>query len=409
MAAAALIIVVVFRNEIRNILQARNLHSILWGLPQRSVGIPVEILAESAFEMARRRIGAIIVLPGKEDLQGVLQGGIPWRGLITREMIQSIFWPGNPVHDGAAVLQGDRIARVAALLPLSSRTDLPSGYGTRHRAALGLTESTDALAVVVSEQRGAVVVASGGDLHSVAAADELAARLRDHLGLRGVERRRRERERLRMGAAALTCLLFVTAIWVSVSQGLDALVTLDIPVEYMKRQAALEIVETSADTVRLTLGGSGALIKAMRPQQVSVRVDLQHAAAGRNTFSLTSENVALPPGVVLKRLEPAAVEVALDETVRRWLPIQSDWEGRLPGHLVMSAVRLEPETLEVVGGRRLLDRIDTLYTEKIPLGEIRRSGSVSVGLAARQEMALRIPSGADQKITVHYTVKTRGG
>ncbi len=381
MAAAALIIVVVFRNEIRNILQARNLRSILWGLPQQSVGVPLDILAESAFELARRRIGAILVLPGKEDLQGVLQGGIQWRGLISREMIQTIFWPGNPVHDGAAILQGDRIGRVAALLPLSLRTDLPSHYGTRHRAALGLTETTDALAVVVSEERGAVVVATGGNLHTVAHAAELAGRLRDHLGVHGQEKRQRTREQLRVGAAALACLLFVTTIWVSVSQGLDALVTLEIPVEYMNRPAPLEIASTSADAIRLTLGGSGALIKTMRPQQVSVRVDLGRAVAGKNTFSLTAENVALPPGVVLKRLDPAAVEVALDETIRRELPVQADWDGKLADHLVMTAVSLERELVPVLGGRQALDGIATLYTEKIPLNEIIRSDSITVTLA----------------------------
>ena len=80
---------------------------------------------------------------------------------LSKEMITSIFWPDTPVHDGAAVVEGDRVTDVGAILPLSRRTDLPSQYGTRHRAAAGLAENTDALIIVVSEERGNVLVARG--------------------------------------------------------------------------------------------------------------------------------------------------------------------------------------------------------------------------------------------------------
>ena len=79
-------------------------------------------------------------------------------------MISSIFWPDNPVHDGAAIIQGNQITQVSAILPLSRRDDLPSYYGTRHRAALGLAEATDALIIAVSEERGDVVAAQGSQL-----------------------------------------------------------------------------------------------------------------------------------------------------------------------------------------------------------------------------------------------------
>ncbi len=100
-AVAALIIIVVFSNEIRSVLQARSIKSILWGRHRQNVSTPVEIIVESAYEMAQRRIGALMVFPGKDDLRADIQNGIIWNGLVSKEMIMSIFWHDNPVHDGA--------------------------------------------------------------------------------------------------------------------------------------------------------------------------------------------------------------------------------------------------------------------------------------------------------------------
>ena len=158
-AVAALIIIVVFRNEIRSVLQAKNLKAILWGFSDKPFHTPIEIIAESINALSRRRIGALMVFPAKDDLEELIQKGIRWNGLVSKEMITSIFWPDNPVHDGAVIIQGDRITEVGVILPLSHSNDLPPIYGTRHRAALGLAETTDALIVVVSEETGKVVVA----------------------------------------------------------------------------------------------------------------------------------------------------------------------------------------------------------------------------------------------------------
>ncbi len=126
--------------------------------PDGRLSRPIEIITESVFELVRHKLGALIVLPLKKGLEEVVHGGIPWQGRLSREMLLSIFWDGTPVHDGAIVIQGDQVMEVAAILPLSKSSDLPSHFGTRHRAAAGLTEQTDALVIVVSEERGKVTV-----------------------------------------------------------------------------------------------------------------------------------------------------------------------------------------------------------------------------------------------------------
>ncbi len=181
-AAAAFIIIVVFRNEIRSVLQARNLKNIFWGVPYQTTKTPIETIVETVFELAENRVGAILVFPGTDSLDEMIQGGVRWDGLVSREMITSIFWHDNPVHDGAAVIEGNRIRKVGAVLPLSRRSDLPSYYGTRHRAAVGLSETTDALVLVVSEERGSIAMAKGSRVLTVHGRKGLVQALEEHVG-----------------------------------------------------------------------------------------------------------------------------------------------------------------------------------------------------------------------------------
>src|SRR4030042_1297006 len=179
---AAVIIVVIFRNEIRSVLQAKNLKSILWGFPRSAEGAPAEAVAEAVFELAHNRTGALLILPGKEDLSETVHSGVPWQGLVSKEMIMTIFWRDNPVHDGAAVIRGHQIDEGGVILPLSHRDDLPSFYGTRHRAALGLSERSDALVLAVSEERGTVSAARRSQMQEVTSREHLLEIMEQHAG-----------------------------------------------------------------------------------------------------------------------------------------------------------------------------------------------------------------------------------
>ncbi|MGD2271966.1 MAG: diadenylate cyclase CdaA, partial [Desulfobacterales bacterium] len=319
-AVAALIIIVVFRNEIRNVLQARNFRSLFWGLPKKPIATPIETIVEGVFELAQNRIGALIVFPGKDNLDDFVQKGIPWRGAITKEMIMSVFWPDNPVHDGAAVIQGNRILEVGCILPLSQRSDLPSHYGTRHRAALGLSENTDAMVIVVSEERGNVAVTKGSRIRTLTGKAQLEQRLREHTGVAANEGGRGTREKLEISAAAIVSISLISAVWLSVSRGLDTLMTVEVPIEYMNREPAKEIVDTSVGKVSLKLAGSASLLKTVQPEQARVRIDLSKSIVGLNSFTVSQDNIRLPPGVVLKGVNPPVIEVTLDVLSHKILP-----------------------------------------------------------------------------------------
>ncbi len=335
-ALGAFIIIVIFRNEIRSVLQASQLRAILWDVSSKAVISTIEVVVQSIYDMGLRKCGALIVFPSKDDVEEFVQSGISWRGEISKEMVLSVFWPDNPVHDGAAIIQGDQIVQVGAILPLSRREDLPTYYGTRHRAALGLAEVTDALVVAVSEERGDVVIAKDGQLRVVKQRRKLEQILQEHRGVSLKKGREALKEKMMVAAAALFSVIFITGVWFSVSRGGDTLVTFESPVVYLNRDPSMEIVQTSVNTVSLELEGSDALMNSIKSDQVQVKLDLTKSKVGPNSFSITRETISLPPGIVLKSVSPTEVEVVLDNLIKKELPVQIDWVGSLPDHYFLS-------------------------------------------------------------------------
>jgi len=148
----------------------------------------IEELVVAVTTLATRRIGAIIAIERQIGLRNYIEGGIPLDAMVTYDLMASIFQPGSPLHDGAAIIQGDRIAAAACFLPLSVNPRVSRDLGTRHRAALGLTEENDAVAIVVSEETGNISLVIAGDMERGLSADALRLRLRSLLGARRRDR-----------------------------------------------------------------------------------------------------------------------------------------------------------------------------------------------------------------------------
>ena len=150
----------------------------------------LEELVVAASTLAARKIGAITVVERQIGLRNYIEGGIPLDALVTYDLLASIFHTGSPLHDGAVIVQNDRVAAAACFLPLSVNPRVSRELGTRHRAALGITEENDAVAIVVSEETGAISLAIGGGLERGLSVDALQRRLQSLLGVRGHTRRR---------------------------------------------------------------------------------------------------------------------------------------------------------------------------------------------------------------------------
>ncbi len=403
--AAALIIIIVFRNEIASVLQTRNLKSFFWGIPRPEISTPHDIIVESIYELARRKLGALVVLPLNKGLEPLVQSGIAWEGKLSREMLVSIFWEDNPVHDGAVIIQGDRVVEVASILPLSKRSDLPTYFGTRHRAAAGLAEQTDAMVIVVSEERGQVSVFKNNAVVHIHDNNELSLLLREHAG-ETVDTPGLKKQTLELGLVGLICLVSITTVWFSFARGMESLINLEVPVEFMNRDPQMEIFDVSASSVKLQLAGSGALLKALHPNQVKVKLNLANANPGRNQLAVSGDAISLPPGIQLKQVTPQMLVVAVDKPTEKVLPVQADWSGKLDPELIMESARLTPSTVTVIGAGLTLKSIETIYTEQIPLDGIGAGGQRSVGLVL-QPASLKLKNDDKTRATVTFKVRPR--
>ncbi len=176
-----LAMLILFQEDIRRAL-ARAGGTVFRGQSAYADAPILEEIVQVAFELARRKIGGLVAIQREASLEPYTDGAHPMDAIVTTELLQSIFHPASPLHDGAVVVSQGRIVAAGVFLPISLSKEVSRSYGTRHRAAIGITEETDCIAVVVSEERGTVTVVENGQVVPIADADDLRAKLQERLG-----------------------------------------------------------------------------------------------------------------------------------------------------------------------------------------------------------------------------------
>lgn len=172
---------IVFQPEIRRALERLGRSRVAARRHRRASAPVLTTISEAAIEMSTHRIGALIVIERETGLDDFIHSGVPVDAVPTKDLLINIFWRNSPLHDGAAILRDNRIAAAKCILPPSEKV-MPGHLGTRHRAALGISEQTDAVVIVVSEETGAISVAFNGQLLPGLGADRLRSVLQQHAG-----------------------------------------------------------------------------------------------------------------------------------------------------------------------------------------------------------------------------------
>ncbi|MFQ5699770.1 MAG: diadenylate cyclase [Myxococcota bacterium] len=306
--------VIVFQDELRQGFEALA----AWALRRRIDPRPRldtrDILVETLFDLARRKVGALVVLPGRQPLERHLQGGVRLDGRLSTALLSSLFDPHSDGHDGAVLIENRQVLRFGAHLPLSRGPTAP-GLGTRHSAALGLVERSDAVCLVVSEERGRVSLAALGRLREATTPSELGRWIDEfYRQVHPLSRPRRSLLRAWTGhwpakALAVVTSLLLWTIWVPGSRSIET--TLEVPVKVTGLPPGW--IVTAVDPPRLR-----AVVRATRRDLLwmdrdALRVDLNAAAAtrGRRSYPVTERDVSAPDGIVLRRLETHRVRLDL--------------------------------------------------------------------------------------------------
>ncbi len=188
-----LLIIILFQPELRRALASVGRRgSLLRAFSRYQEAHMIDEVVRAVTSLAAKKIGAIVVVERDSRLSDSVDSGTVMDAVVSRRLLESIFYPYSPLHDGAVVISGDRIVAAACFLPLSINPELPGDLGTRHRAAVGVTEESDAIAIVVSEETGAISLVAGGEITRNLDAVALRQQLSEVLGppLRAFGRRR---------------------------------------------------------------------------------------------------------------------------------------------------------------------------------------------------------------------------
>lgn len=166
-----IIFVILFQQDIRRVLSQVGRAPFFLRTDSVKDGTMIEELIKSAVSLANKKIGALVVIERQAEVSEFIESGIQIDSQVSKEMLTSIFLPVSPLHDGAVIIRKGRIHMASCFLPLTLNAMTSKSIGTRHRAAIGLTEETDAVCLVISEENGSVSVASGGRIiHNLDAA-----------------------------------------------------------------------------------------------------------------------------------------------------------------------------------------------------------------------------------------------
>ena len=346
---AAIALVVIFQPELRKIFErAASLRRSEAG---KAVQGLADSLADTMFALARQRRGAIVVLPGKEPLDEWLSGGQALDAEPSQALIQSIFDPNSPGHDGALIVRSGRLQRFGVRLPLSRSAILGEAYGTRHHAAMGLAELSDALVLVVSEERGQVSLFCREALQPIAAPGEAAAAIEEHWRRTAsyLADMPRGAGRWAVGPQIVGSLILAAVFWavLVIGQGEILEKVFTAPLEYTTPPGNLVLVGEKPTEIKLHLAGPKPDLDALVPSQLSAKIDLSGAMPGRQTVAVTEESIRLPRNVRLLDVQPSAIALTLAALTEAQLPIKPQMVGHLPPGVVLQAVTVVPETIRV--------------------------------------------------------------
>jgi len=375
---AVIALLIIFQPEVRRFLE----HSIGFGRNSAIRGDEnlAALLDDTLFDLSLRRWGALIVLPGKDPLKQWLTEGTLLDAYPSHSLLLSIFDPDSPGHDGAVIIAGGKVRRFGVRLPLSSSNSLPKNYGTRHHAALGLAEKTDAVVLAVSEERGVVSIFQNGTITELEKRGELQDSL---LASHGHDDKKiklpgHPGQSWRTAIEVFASIFLAAMFWMVVISSRTDLreVFISVPIEYSRSPSNLILSEDRLPEARLLLQGPAALLDSLAPSQVRMKVDLSGMAAGRQLVNLTDENVVLPKKINVLEIQPSSTTLELKNLTLNQMKVKAQLIGELQEGYKIQDIEINPPQVDVIVPEGNEPEQQELLTTPIYLEGIKKTTTV---------------------------------
>ncbi|MBV5339680.1 MAG: diadenylate cyclase CdaA [Deltaproteobacteria bacterium] len=401
-----ILIIVVFQTEIRQTLYRFSLLRHILDSHQETQHSQFQDIAETLFRMASNRTGALIVFQGNESLHDLMTNGIVIDSEISPQMLESIFYDGAPFHDGAALINNGRIEKAACHLPLSVSPDVPQHLGTRHRAALGLSERSDAVIVAISEERGEVSLVTAGTLRRMENPAELIIAL-DELLRSGTESPRITiRQRFFSNLLPkVSLLLGVCVFWGLITTRQGQITTVTAPIQLHGIPEGLVLLRTHPEDVTVQIKAMSSLVPPPSKLDLTAEIDASGITEGTTSIRVNQANINAPSGMIITSVSPSGIRVSAEKKLRKRIPVKVTLKGRLPSGRPSLQVTSEPASVEIEGPASQVSQIVSVATEDIDASRLKRGEEYlkNLRLPDKQVTVLR-----DTTVTIKLSDRGRG-
>lgn len=329
-----------------------------------------EIIAQTAADLARKKVGALIVVKGDDLLERHLTGGHALEGILSQPLLESIFDPHSVGHDGAVIVDGNRVVKFGCHLPLSANAAQHGTLGLRHTAALGLSERSDALCVVVSEERGTISLAKGEEIVEIPNASALRIELESFLAKRTPQaaprpllRWLKQNPREKILAVILAC-----ALWVAFGYQRETIRReYIVPIEYVNIPFEWRLEEPRVMEAKVMFSGPAQAFQIMPVGNLKISIDLSQIRPGTQEIALGSGMIKTPSGVNVVRITPERIKVTASRLIPLSVPVEVLTENSPPQGLVVDKISILPAEVKVLIPRRLKGKKIRVLTEPIDL------------------------------------------
>ena len=380
-----LALIIIFQPELRKIFERAA------SIKRREIGREApklsSVISDAVFALAQQRRGGLIVLPGQDSVKAWVSEGVPLDAQVSFPLLVSIFDPNSPGHDGAIIIENEKVTSFSVRLPLSDSNKLSQVYGTRHYAGLGLSEVTDALVIVVSEERGSVMLFYEGLYQPIKDKNDLAARIIKHWSIVASHQLFNQKKVMQRKTLTQIAMSFVFAFlfWSTVvltqSELKEMIYT--VPVDYISMPRHYLIEGETATEITVTLLGRTVDLNRINPSQLRVLIDLSRITPGERAIRISEENLDIPKQVRLARSRPTAIQLNIIEMREIDAVIKPQFIGSLADGFVIDSLSVIPSSIKVLAPVDSVQRDSViLLTTPIYLETIRQNTKIVANLTA---------------------------
>ncbi|MCU7489971.1 MAG: diadenylate cyclase CdaA [Bacteroidota bacterium] len=372
--------ILLFQSDIRRLIDLIGTWGGLRGSKRTGIlNTTVDTIISACSKMAERRTGALIAIRGREIWDNCINGGIELDGKLSQPLIYSIFNTKSPGHDGAILVEDNRIIKFGAHLTLSTNLKELGVGGTRHAAALGLSEKCDALVIAVSEERGTISVAEDGTMTVMSSSSELKERIE-----RFWDKNYRKKEetisrwwKSKSLQTAIVALMLSVTFWALFAYQSDKVYrSYSVPIEFRNLRPELALEDPVPMEGRITLSGSEQAFRLFNPSNLIISIDMGRLEKGENEIMVARDNLELPSGIDLYRVEPRVLKIKADAMKFIRVPVKVQTMGKVSGNSKYMKLYADPAyvVLRVPANSYSMPRY--VSTEPIDLSEVSESSAI---------------------------------